>query len=244
MSDTEPPFRRALLVEDEIALADTLKIALRRLNIPEVRHATTLKEAYARLGEAPADILILDRNLPDGDGLELCASLRAGGFRGSILCLTAKGEPDDRVAGLDSGADDYLAKPFHWEELSARVRALARRKDARALEGGGFGETPALWHGDPTRLRIFGPKGWVELTPLEFKLAQHLIRAAGAIVSREELLKEVWGFRFLPKTRTTDYFLGRLRKYFERDPDEPRHFLTVRGAGYRFTAEPESGPPG
>jgi DNA-binding response OmpR family regulator len=92
------------------------------------------------------------------------------------------------------------------------------------------------------RLRILGPKGWVELTPLEFKLANHLIAAEGAIVSREELLKEVWGFRFLPKTRTTDYFLGRLRKVFERNPDSPKHFLTVRGAGYRFSAEPERDP--
>ena len=238
----EAPFSRVLLVEDEASLAATLKIALARLKIPEIRHATTLAGARALLDHHPSDLLILDRNLPDGDGLELCAQLRTDGYRGTILCLTAKGELSDRIAGLDSGADDYLPKPFHWEELAARVRALSRRRDPEAAKAAT--ETPALWKVDSARLKILGPKGWVELTPLEFKLALHLIQAAGAIVSREELLKEVWGFRFLPKTRTTDYFLGRLRKYFEKNPDEPKHFLTVRGAGYRFNAEDASSPPG
>jgi two-component system OmpR family response regulator len=241
MTAPDAPFTQVLLVEDETALAETLKIALRRLKIEEVRHATTLGQARDFLAEAPSDLLILDRNLPDGDGLELCAELRANGYRGSILCLTAMGEPEDRVTGLDAGADDYLPKPFHWEEFAARVRALARRKDPGATAAAG--SSAPLWQLDSNRLRVRGPKGWVQLTPLEFKLANHLIQAGGAIVSREELLKEVWGFRFLPKTRTTDYFLGRLRKAFEINPDDPRHFLTVRGAGYRFSAEPESNFP-
>ncbi len=233
----DAPFGNVLLVEDEAALAQTLKIALARLNISTVDHATTLKEARKKLDKHTFDLLILDRNLPDGDGLSLCRKLRAGGYRGSILCLTAKGELDDRVAGLDAGADDYLAKPFHWEELSARIRALARRQETKPA-------ADPLWKIEAARLRILGPRGWVELTPLEFKLAIHLINAGGAIVSREELLKEVWGFRFLPKTRTTDYFLGRLRKYFELDPDQPKYFQTVRGAGYRFTGSPVADPAG
>lgn len=238
----EPLFTRALLVEDEKSLAEALKIALARLKIAEIRHATTIAEARLLLDQHPSDLLILDRNLPDGDGLSLCADLRADGYRGTVLCLTAKGELSDRIAGLDSGADDYLPKPFAWEELAARVRALARRRDPSAAAEAKL--TPPLWKLDAPRLRILGPKGWVELTPLEYKLATHLIGAAGAIVSREILLKEVWGFRFLPKTRTTDYFLGRLRKYFELNPDEPTHFLTVRGAGYRFSAEPGLNPRG
>jgi len=241
-SPEEPPFSHVLLVEDETALAETLKIALARLKVGDIRHATTIARARDLLLETPSDLIILDRNLPDGDGLDLCRELRASGFRGSILCLTAKGRADDRVQGLDSGADDYLPKPFHWEELAARVRALSRRKDPGAAAAAG--KPPALWQLDAARLKILGPKGWVELTPLEYKLATHLIGAGGAIVSREELLKEVWGFRFLPKTRTTDYFLGRLRKYFEKNPDEPCHFITVRGAGYRFNAEPSSNPRG
>jgi len=225
------------LVEDETALAQTLKIALARIQIPDVMHATTLSGAREILKENSIELLILDRNLPDGDGLTLCEELRAEGFLGTILCLTAKGEIDDRVAGLESGADDYLAKPFHWEELAARIRALSRRKEKTLPKKG-------LWTFEPERLRILGPKGWTELTPLEFKLALHLIESKGAIVSREELLKEVWGFRFLPKTRTTDYFVGRLRKLFEMDPDHPKHFITVRGAGYRFISEPVSNPKG
>jgi DNA-binding response OmpR family regulator len=236
-------FKKALLVEDEKALAETLKIALSRLGIQQVLHATTLASARSILSkEKDVDLLILDRNLPDGEGLGLCREIRKKGFKGMIICLTAKGEIEDRVSGLDAGADDYLPKPFHWEELSARVRALGRRKENKDLAEPSSknedekNETP-LWSSDPDRLSVFGPKGWVTLTPLEYKLAAHLIRADGAIVSREELLKEVWGFRFLPKTRTTDYFVGRLRKAFETDPDEPKHFVTVRGAGYRFIAD-------
>lgn len=243
------PFSLVLLVEDENALAQTLKIALGRLKIPEILHATTIEGARELLKIHAVDLLILDRNLPDGDGLTLCEDLRAESYTGAILCLTAKGEIEDRVEGLESGADDYLPKPFHWEELSARIRALSRRKENIATNAAAHAKErniakKSLWTLEPDRLRILGPKGWVELTPLEFKLATHLIQAGGAIVSREELLKEVWGFRFLPKTRTTDYFLGRLRKVFERDPDHPKHFITVRGAGYRFTAEPVSNPKG
>lgn len=234
-------FLCTLLVEDEKALAETLKIALARLQIPKILHATTIAAAEKILAREKIDLLILDRNLPDGDGLSLCRNIRKLGFGGVVLCLTAKGEIDDRIAGFDSGVDDYLPKPFHWEELAARIRALARRKTAirESIAGpDSVDETlPLLWTLEADRLRIFGPKGWVVLTPLEFKLATHLIRAKGSIVSREELLKEVWGFRFLPKTRTTDYFLGRLRKVFEIDPDAPKYFLTVRGAGYRFAAK-------
>jgi DNA-binding response OmpR family regulator len=125
----DPLFSKALLVEDETALAEALKIALSRLKIPEVLHATTISTARALLDQNPTDLLILDRNLPDGDGLSLCTALREEGYQGSILCLTAKGELDDRIAGLNSGADDYLPKPFHWEELAARVRALSRRNN-------------------------------------------------------------------------------------------------------------------
>ncbi len=234
-------FESVLLVEDEHALAETLKIALGRLKVSTLFHATTIDQAREILKKEKFELLILDRNLPDGDGLRLCEELRSESYQGLILCLTAKGEIDERVEGLESGADDYLPKPFHWEELAARIKALARRKDsALALKKSVSKKSESLWSLDETRLRVFGPKGWVELTPLEYKLATHLIQASGAIVSREVLLKEVWGFRFLPKTRTTDYFLGRLRKVFEINPDEPKHFLTVRGAGYRFSAEPFS----
>jgi DNA-binding response OmpR family regulator len=228
-------FASALLVEDEPHLADTLKIALRKLEIPS-RHATTLAAAREKLAAAPAEFVLLDRALPDGDGLALCEELRAEGFEGTILMLTAQGQVDARVQGLDAGADDYLAKPFSWTELEARIRALSRRRRPLAPVAGSerSSESIELWSVEPDRLRILGPAGWVELTPLEFKLASKLIQAGGAIITRDELLKDVWGFTLLPKTRTVDHFLGRLRKRFERNPEEPDHFLTVRGAGYRF----------
>lgn len=224
-----PIFSSALLIEDELSLATALKIALRKLEIP-TSSASTLAEAKCLLKIERPEFILLDRNLPDGDGLELCALLRKENYPGTILILTASGEIDDRVKGLNAGADDYLPKPFSWEELEARIRALARRKTAFLVEKT---KTP-LWTMDGARLQVLGPKGWVGLTPLEFKLAARLIEQRGKIVSRTDLLKNVWGFTLLPKTRTVDHFLGRLRKHFEENPESPQHFLTIRGVGYKF----------
>jgi two-component system alkaline phosphatase synthesis response regulator PhoP len=233
-------FSSTLLVEDELQLAETLKIALRKLQIP-VQHVTTLEAARRLFQAAPPEFILLDRSLPDGDGLEWCEELRRSGYAGTILMLTAAGRTEDRVIGLNAGADDYLPKPFSWPELEARIKALGRRKNifgpAAAATDAPAAVTATggpLWQRNPDRLKILGPLGWVELTPLEFKLATKLIQAGGAIVTRDELLKDVWGFKLLPKTRTVDHFLGRLRKHFERNPEQPDHFLTVRGAGYRF----------
>jgi DNA-binding response OmpR family regulator len=229
---TEAPFRSPLLVEDEANLAIALKIALKKLGMP-ARHATTIQGARAEIAAQAPDFILLDRNLPDGDGLDLCRDLRESGYAGVILMLTAIGETQEKVRGLDAGADDYLPKPFSWAELEARVRALARRRPA-AEAPLAASALPETWHLDDSRLRIRGPHGWTELTPLEYKLASKLIGGRGSILSRDELLKDVWGFTLLPKTRTVDHFMGRLRKHFETNPEKPVHFLTVRGAGYRF----------
>lgn len=228
------PFTSALLVEDERNLVTALQIALRKLGI-HAQSATTLNSAREAVKRLKPDFILLDRALPDGDGLDLCASLRAEGCTSAILVLTAAGRIEDRVAGLNTGADDYLPKPFSWDELEARIRALARRREYLAADSTAKARREnALWTRDAQRLRVLGPRGWEELTPLEFKLASKLLAAEGAIISRDDLLKDVWGFTLLPKTRTVDHFLGRLRKRFELDPESPRHFLTVRGAGYRF----------
>jgi DNA-binding response OmpR family regulator len=233
----EPTFGTALLLEDEENLSVALKIALKRLGIA-CKHASTLEQARKVLAQGPKpEFLLLDRAVPDGDGLDLCREARADGYTGAIMILTAAGETGERVSGLNLGADDYLPKPFSWDELEARVFALSRRcrtaKEAPAAAPADL-KAQALWTLDRGRLRVFGPNGWIELTPLEFKLASRLIDAKGTILTREDLLKNVWGFKFLPKTRTVDHFMGRLRKHFERDPEQPQHFLTVRGAGYRF----------
>jgi two-component system, OmpR family, alkaline phosphatase synthesis response regulator PhoP len=221
-------FATALLVEDEPQLASSLEIALAKLQI-KTRCASSISEAKKILSKFLPDFILLDRMLPDGDGLDICSWLRARNFTGIILVLTASGHIHDRVIGLNSGADDYLAKPFSWEELEARIGALARRGKSPPSSG-----QTQLWLLDEPSLRIFGKKGWVELTPLEFKLAANLITHPGIIISRDQLLNKVWGFQLLPKTRTVDHFLGRLRKYFEQDPNLPQHFLTIRGAGYKF----------
>jgi two-component system catabolic regulation response regulator CreB len=166
-------FTSALLVEDELHLADTLKIAMRKLKIP-VRHATTLESARTELRLHTAEFILLDRALPDGDGLDLCRELRENGYAGTVLVLTASGQTEDRVRGLNAGADDYLSKPFSWEELEARIRALSRRRHVFApLSTSAAHSTTEkpLWKMDQDRLKICGNRGWVELTPLEFKLA-------------------------------------------------------------------------
>jgi two-component system, OmpR family, alkaline phosphatase synthesis response regulator PhoP len=230
----QPSFPNALLVEDELNLAITLKVALAKIGI-EVEHVTTIDAANIALKNFSPSLIVLDRTLPDGDGLSLCKEIRAT-YRGMILMLTARGDVNDRVSGLNAGADDYLPKPFSWAELEARISALYRRRAQPDENSPSQG--PVFWMIDSDRLRILRPSvsgvAWVTLTPLEFKLASHLISAKGAIVTREDLLKDVWGFTLLPKTRTVDHFLGRLRKYFEENPEDPKHFLTVRGAGYRF----------
>jgi len=232
---SSPSFSSALLVEDDRNLSVAISAALRKLRIP-TRKASTLAQAREILGREKPALLLLDRRLPDGEGLDLCTELRATAYSGMILVLSAAGELSDRVSGLNDGADDYLPKPFAWEEFHARIHALARRQRAEHLSTAATVQNQ-LWQVDVARLRILGANGWVELTPLEFKLANHLMSAEGAIVTREELLKQVWGFAFLPKTRTVDFFLSRLRKRLELDAEAPRHFLTVRGAGYRFERE-------
>lgn len=226
---------KLLLIEDEPALSRALVLALKKLHF-EVLAVTTLEDACQIYSEHNPEIILLDRTLPDGDGLEFCIRVRERGYSGGILMLTARGDIRDRVLGLKAGADDYLPKPFSWEELEARIESLMRRgiRSGKKEPSSNEHSEMNLWFCSESRLQIRGPKGWETLTALEFKLAQKLISSSGTIVKRDDLLKEVWGFQWLPQTRTVDYFMGRLRKRFEPLSEEPRHFLTVRGIGYRF----------
>jgi two-component system alkaline phosphatase synthesis response regulator PhoP len=222
--------QKILLVEDEPHLRSTLEILLSPLT-NQLDTATTLAEARKAVSDCNYDLILLDRTLPDGDGATLCVELRRALNPTFICILSARGTVDDRVHGLNVGADDYLPKPFAWPELEARIKALSRRTPREAVR---------VWEQDEGLLRIRGPDGWVQLTPLEYKLVTTLMRARGKIVTRDELLREVWGFSLLPKTRTVDQFLARVRRLFEPNPEFPQHFLTVRGAGYRFIAAPTS----
>ena len=227
--------KRLLVVEDEEHLAFSLEFNLREEGY-DVSVAGTVARARELL-EEPRDLIILDVMLPDGDGFTLCEELRSRGVRTPILFLTAKGTAKDIVAGLDAGADDYLTKPFALLELLTRISAMLRRQSWNAeetdralpdrFEFGGhvidFSAHEATAMGNP-----------VNLTDLEFRLLRFFRTHENQVVSRADLLQGVWGVSPHTNTRTVDNFLVRLRRVFEHDPARPRHFLTVRGVGYRF----------
>lgn len=230
---------RILVVEDEAHLANGIKFNL-ELEGYEVDVIADGALAFERLQRPPAfDLMLLDVMLPGMDGFELVDRLRKGGNFTPTLMLTAKGLPADVVQGLEAGADDYLAKPFDLTVLLARVKGLLRRRDwARSPEHG------------PQRARIGSAevdfatfevktKGVVHpLTLLEAMLLKLLVQNAGRVVSKAEILEKVWNLSPDTQTRAVDNFIVRLRRYVEDDPREPRHLVTVRGAGYRLNLEP------
>ncbi len=179
------------------------------------------------------DLVVLDMMLPDMDGLQVLRTARKEGHQVPVLVLTARGQESDKVVALKLGADDYLTKPFGLLELLARVEALLRRTSASRLD-----EEPSYRFGDVelrtatrTVLRSGQP---IELTPKEFDLLCELLRAGGAVVPRNELLRRVWGHRSVMVTRTLDSHVAELRRKLEREPAAPRHILTVRKVGYRL----------
>ncbi len=240
---TAPPGApRLLLVEDDARLAQGLT---RNLQMDGFRVAAVAsgEEALAELGReaAPVDLVVLDIMLPGIDGLEVCRRLRSSGNTVPVLFLTARGSDGDRLLGLRCGADDYLAKPFLVEELVLRVRGILRRAAwSRSPSRRGpqirFGSTTV----DLASMRALTPAGSLDLTEREVLLLRFFAENDGRVVTRGELLERVWGYSFDTATRTLDTFVHRLRRYFEPDPSQPRHFHTVRGVGYRFTAEPET----
>jgi DNA-binding response OmpR family regulator len=227
-----------LVVEDEAHLAAGLRLNL-ELDGYRVVVARSVREATAQLLQsAPIDLILLDVTLPDGDGYSFCKQLRDAGQYMPVIMLTARSAAEERVRGLDSGADDYMPKPFELPELLARVRSALRRSGwrqadtpAEAVRGTlRFGE--AVINFDTHEATAFGKP--VRLTQLELDLLHYFAQNPGRVLSREELLERVWNLRNAPNTRSVDNFIVRLRKYFEPLPDKPVHFLSNRGAGYRF----------
>lgn len=234
---------RLLVVEDESHLAAGLKLNL-ELEGFAVDVAETARQASQFLIRTHAyAAIILDVMLPDLDGFDLCAKLRASGNYTPVIMLTARSSPADRVRGLEAGADDYLVKPFELSELLARVRSLIRRR--RWEDGNGRDASAAvLRFGNATidfethEVTVDGEP--LRLTQLELALLRYFSENAERVLGREELLENVWQLRNYPNTRTVDNFVLRLRKYFEPDPSHPVHFLSARGAGYRFCPVPPS----
>ncbi len=216
---------RVLVVEDDEEIADVLRRSLRAEGY-EVRAAADGIEALDLAAGYMPDLVVLDLGLPRLDGVEVCRRLRAEGDV-PILILTARAETEDRVAGLDSGADDYLVKPFERKELLARIRALLRRRPPR---GAASLQVADLTLNPDTREVRRGERE-LELTNREFELLEHLMRNERLVVSRERLLDEVWGYDPMAATNTIDVFISNLRRKLEAG-GENRLLHTKRGAGY------------
>lgn len=249
-----------LIVEDEKHLAQGL-----RFNLEAEGYAVDVSgdgETALELllsSERHFDAVLLDVMLPGKNGFDVAAELRGAGQFIPVLMLTARGRPQDVLRGFESGADDYLAKPFELAILLARLGSLLRRY--RWLQRGdaastapataktvGRGEEELLENFsfagktiDFARLELRAGRRTVRLTLMEMEFLRHLIQCEGKVVPRKTLLHEVWGLHQDTDTRAIDNFVVRLRKYVEEDPSKPRHLLTVRGVGYRFVADP-AGP--
>jgi len=230
--------KRLLIVEDEDHLAAGLKLNF-ELDGYRVDIASTGREASALLLTSEGyDGIVLDIMLPDMDGFELCRRLRNAGNFTPVLMLTARNTAEDRVTGLDVGADDYLAKPFDLPELLARVRSLLRRRGWDQVPVDGSREASILLFGN-ARVNFdtheaFVGEAEVTLTQLEFDLLRYFAENSGRVLSRAELLEKVWKLKNYPNTRTVDNFIVRLRKHFEKEPGKPQFFRSVRGSGYKF----------
>jgi two-component system response regulator MprA len=217
---------RILVVDDEPALRSSLERAL-GLDRHDVELAEDGHEALDRLALAPVDAVVLDVSMPGLDGLEVCRRLRAAGDRTPVLMLTARDAIDDRVDGLDAGADDYLVKPFALRELRARLRALLRR----AEEPGG----PVLSYGDlvlaPAAREVRRGERPIELSRTEFSLLQLFLEHPRQVLTRSQLFERVWGYDFGATSNALGVYIGYLRRKTEA-AGEPRLLHTVRGIGY------------
>jgi DNA-binding response OmpR family regulator len=223
-----------LLVEDEIHLARGICFNL-EMEGYRVSHVETGEEALERLTYERFSLVILDIMLPGMDGFAVCREIRRTSSRVPVLILTARSEDGDRITGLESGADDYLIKPFNLNEFLLRVSGMLRRsawyRPEPVEEGYRFGDNEVYL----LSYRAKTPQGEIDLTDLEVKMLSLFFRKEGEAIPRKTLLENVWGYASDAETRTLDNFIVRLRKYFEPDPSNPHFFQTVRGVGYRFS---------
>lgn len=243
---------RIFVVEDELHLAQGLQFNLEAEG-HEARVFETAEAAMLALSQEPdaTDLVVLDVMLPGKDGFWAVGELRRNQNYVPVLMLTARSRPEDVLKGFESGADDYLPKPFELSILMARINSLLRRTEwmrgvprVASAPGSSVPEVPETFtfNGktvDFSALELTAKKQKTHLTLMEAELLRYLIRNNGRAVSRKQILDEVWGLREDTDTRAIDNFIVRLRRYIEDEPSSPRHLLTVRGVGYRFLAKPE-----
>lgn len=219
-----------LVVDDENSITDFVSYALQKEGFT-VDTAANGEDALALAGQNAYDLFILDIMLPGIDGYELCRRLRTQ-TSAPVLFLSARDTELDKVVGLELGADDYLAKPFGLRELIARVRALLRRANGQVAEAEVY-EASGITLSEDAHTAT-GDAGDIDLTPREFELMAALMKQAGKVVSREDLLREAWGWEYLTETKTVDTHIKRLRDKIEAAGYDPGIVETVRGYGYRF----------
>jgi two-component system OmpR family response regulator len=235
--------KHILVVEDEQHLAIGIKYNLEA----EGYRVTAVEEGPAALkvvqeSGAPVDLVVLDLMLPGMSGYSVCESLRAGGHEMPILILSARTLPEDRTRGFEAGANQYLMKPFDLDEFLTRVKNLLALHVRRPKSESSPASTTYEFGGARIDFRTFEVAvggQTARMTQLEMKLLEYFIRNEGRVIPRAELLENVWEMPGRITTRAPDQFIRRLRKLFEPNPSEPRHFLTIRDAGYRFVAQPE-----
>jgi two-component system, OmpR family, alkaline phosphatase synthesis response regulator PhoP len=228
---------KILIIEDEPGLVTTLRDRLRKHGyvVNAAKDGETGLEMALR---APADLILLDLMLPGQNGLTVCEQLRKAGLATPILMLTARRQTKDKVAGLKAGGDDYLTKPFQMAELLARVQALLRRAATPP-------EVPYARYQfgsiamDPRSTEVTRDGRVVAMSAKEFQLLRYFVEHPNVTLSREELLREVWGYADCPPTRTVDVHVAWLRQKLEKDLKNPRYILTIVGFGYKFAADPQ-----
>ena len=220
------------VVEDDESVRKSLELNL-EIEGYKVISASNGEEGVALVKDKQPDLIILDVMMPVKDGLEACREIRNAGISSPLILLTARSAEVDKVLGLELGADDYLAKPFGMRELVARVKAMLRRTRSTTEVDHVQFEKVVI---DFKAYKAERNQEPLELSAREYRLLRYLVAKKGSVVTRDELLDEVWGYNSYPSTRTVDNHIARLRQKIEEDVETPKHILTVHGVGYKFVA--------
>jgi two-component system KDP operon response regulator KdpE len=224
--------RRILVVDDEERMVRFIRLNLEHDGFL-VSEAFNGKQAIQRLRDVSPDLILLDVMMPDLDGFEVLQMTREIS-NVPVIMLTAKGEEDDRIRGLELGADDYITKPFNPRELVSRVKAVLRRTEGASGSMHGLIEVDEHLKMDFDRREIWKDGKIVKLRPTEYRLLYHLVQNAGWVVSHDQLLAKVWGYEYRDEPHYVRLYINYLREKLEDDPSNPRYILTERGVGYRF----------
>jgi two-component system KDP operon response regulator KdpE len=232
MLDTSSHKNRILVVDDERRMVGFIRLNLEQDGY-EVIEAYNGSEALERLRDSLPDLILLDVMMPDIDGFEVLRTIREIS-QVPIIMLTAKGEEDDKVKGLELGADDYITKPFSPREMASRIKAVLRRGSTFEEDEEGIIEVDDRLKIDFSRREVWVEDELVKLRPTEYRLLYHLVQHAGWVLTHDQILTKVWGYEYRDEPHYVRLYINYLRKKIEEDPSNPQYILTERGVGYRF----------